>query len=277
MKKNLSYLRLLNIIWALCGYSLMVKLQPSKLIIRVRFPLPAPFLTTCYNIFPMKARSITKTALSVLVLAFAGTLSGVAQQAASPSAVPAVDHVKASAAEKVFIQRMAATVEAGRKSGALDMKAVSAVLDSAVKAGVSDAVMAQMVSMAAGAFPANAPQVASAAVKSYGTRVTEANVRNIVSAAVSVQPKPYASVSPICVAVTKALGHSPVAMTMSSIAVEVAAETPDNPLQGVTTQAHGLIANPGEDAATGALVMPGGIPVGGTPTSPAPVSNPSGN
>ncbi len=43
MKKNLSYLRLLNIMRALCGYSLMVKLQPSKLIIRVRFPLPAPF------------------------------------------------------------------------------------------------------------------------------------------------------------------------------------------------------------------------------------------
>ena len=106
----------------------------------------------------MKARSITKTALSVLVLAFAGTLSGVAQQAASPSAAPAVDHVKASAAEKVFIQKMAATVEAGRRSGALDMKAVSAVLDSAVKAGVSDAVMAQMVSMAAGAFPVMPPR-----------------------------------------------------------------------------------------------------------------------
>lgn len=151
----------------------------------------------------MKARSITKTALSVLVFAFAGTLSGVAQQVASPSAAPAVDHVKASAAEKVFIQRMAAAVEAGRKSGALDMKAVSAILGSAVKAGVSDAVMAQMVSMAAEAFPVNAPQVASAAVKSYGSRVTEAQVRNIVSAAVSVQPKPYASVSPICAAVTK--------------------------------------------------------------------------
>ncbi|MDU7624610.1 hypothetical protein [Akkermansia sp.] len=174
---------------------------------------------------------------------------------------------------------MAATVEAGRRSGALDMKAVSAVLDSAVKAGVSDAVMAQMVSMAAGAFPVNAPQVASAAVRSYGTKVTEANVRNIVSAAVSVQPKPYASVSPICAAVTRALGHSPVAMTVPSIAVEVAAKTPDNPLQGegVTTQTHGLIVNPGEDASAGALVMPGGIPVGGTPTSPAPVSNPSGN
>lgn len=121
----------------------------------------------------MKARSITKTALSVLVLAFAGTLSGVAQQAASPSAAPAVDDVKASAAEKVFIQKMAATVEAGRRSGALDMKAVSALLDSAVKAGVSDAVMAQMVSMAAGAFPVNAPQVASAAVKSYGSQCAQ--------------------------------------------------------------------------------------------------------
>ena len=199
----------------------------------------------------MKARSITKTALSVLVFAFAGTLSGVAQQVASPSAAPAVDHVKASAA-------------------------VSAILGSAVKAGVSDAVMAQMVSMAAEAFPVNAPQVASAAVKSYGSRVTEAQVRNIVSAAVSVQPKPYASVSPICAAVTKALGHSPVAMTMPSIAVEVAAGTPDNPLQGVTTQTRGIV-QPGEDAAGGALVMPGGVPVGGTPTSPAPVSNPSGN
>lgn len=118
--------------------------------------------------------------------------------------------------------------------------------------------------------------MASAAVKSYGSRVTEAQVRNIVSAAVSVQPKPYASVSPICAAVTKALGHSPVAMTMPSIAVEVAAGTPDNPLQGVITQTRGIV-QPGEDAAGGALVMPGGVPVGGTPTSPAPVSNPSGN
>lgn len=66
-------------------------------------------------------------------------------------------------------------------------------------------------------------------------------------------------------------------MTVPSIAVEVAAKTPDNPLQGLTTQTHGLIVNPGEDASAGALVMPGGIPVGGTPTSPAPVSNPSGN
>ncbi len=37
----------------------------------------------------MKARFMTKTALSALALAFAGTLPGVAQQAASPAAAPA--------------------------------------------------------------------------------------------------------------------------------------------------------------------------------------------
>lgn len=45
LKKNLSSSRHLNIMRALCGYSLMVKLQPSKLITRVRFPLPAPFFS----------------------------------------------------------------------------------------------------------------------------------------------------------------------------------------------------------------------------------------
>ena len=36
-------------------------------------------------------------------------------------------------------------------------------------------------------------------------------------------------------------------------------------------------AKPVEDVAEGSLVLPGGLPVGGTPTSPAPVSNPAGN
>ncbi len=147
------------------------------------------------------------------------------------------------------------------------MKAVSAVLDSAVKAGVSDAVMAQMVSMAAGLFRLMPPGGFRCRQElwnqGYGSQCAQYRICRR-----SVQPKPYASVSPICAAVTRALGHSPVAMTVPSIAVEVAAKTPDNPLQGLT---------PGEDASAGALVMPGGIPVGGTPTSPAPVSNPSGN
>lgn len=42
----------------------------------------------------MKARFMTKTALSALALAFAGALPGVAQQTASPAAVPAVNKVK---------------------------------------------------------------------------------------------------------------------------------------------------------------------------------------
>ncbi len=224
----------------------------------------------------MKARFMTKTALSALALAFAGTLPGVAQQAASPAAAPAVNKVKASASDKAFMKKMAGVVQAGLKAGALDMKAVAEVLNAAVKAGVSDSAMGSMVSMAAGAFPADSPAIASSAVRSYGTQVTEAQVRNIVASAVAVQPHPYASVSPICEAVTKALGNSMVANTVPSIAVSVAAATPDNPLQGVTTQANGLV-KPGEEASGGALVLPGGLPVGGTPTSPSPVSNPAGN
>ena len=224
----------------------------------------------------MKARFMTKTALSALALAFAGTLPGVAQQAASPAAAPAVNKVKASASDKAFMQKMAGVVQAGLKAGALDMKAVAEVLNAAVKAGVSDSAMGSMVSMAAGAFPADSPAIASSAVRSYGTQVTVAEVRNIVASAVAVQPKPYASVSPICEAVTKALGNSMVANAVPSIAVSVAAATPDNPLQGVTTQANGLV-KPGEEASGGALLLPGGLPVGGTPTSPSPVSNPAGN
>ena len=77
-------------------------------------------------------------------------------------------------------------------------------------------------------------------------------------------------------AVTKALGSSMVANAVPGIAVGVAAQTPDNPLQGVTTQTSGLV-RPGEEASGGALVLPGGLPVGGSATSPAPISNPAGN
>lgn len=151
----------------------------------------------------MKARFVTKAALSALALAFAGTLPGMAQQTASPAAAPAVDQVKASAVEKAFMKKMADIVQAGLKAGALDMKAVSGVLSDAAKAGVSDHVMGAMVSMAAGAFPSNAPAVASAAVRSYGPGVKEEQVRNVIASAVSSQPHPYASVAPISEAVEK--------------------------------------------------------------------------
>ena len=210
----------------------------------------------------MKARFVTKAALSALTLAFAGTLPGMAQQTASPAAAPAVDQVKASAVEKAFMKKMADIVQAGLKAGALDMKAVSGVLNDAAKAGVSDHVMGAMVSMAAGAFPSNAPAVASAAVRSYGPGVKEEQVRNVIASAVSSQPHPYASVAPISEAVEKALGNSPVAGTVPSIAVAVAAQTPDNPpLRGVTVQEHGLV-KPVEDVAEGSLVLPGGLPCG---------------
>ena len=180
----------------------------------------------------MKARFVTKAALSALALAFAGTLPGVAQQ----TAAPAVDSVKASAVEKVFIVKMADIVQAGLKAGALDVKAVSGVLNEAVKADVSDRVMGAMVSMAAGAFPSSAPAVASAAVRSYGSNIREGHVRNVIASAVSSQSNPYASVAPISEAVEKVLGNSPVAAAVSSIAVDVAAQTPDNPLSGETVQ-----------------------------------------
>ena len=214
----------------------------------------------------MKARFVTKAALSALALAFAGTLPGVAQQ----TAAPAVDSVKASAVEKVFIVKMADIVQAGLKAGALDVKAVSGVLNEAVKADVSDRVMGAMVSMAAGAFPSSAPAVASAAVRSYGSNIREGHVRNVIASAVSSQSNPYASVAPISEAVEKVLGNSPVAAAVSSIAVDVAAQTPE------TVQGSGL-ASPDEGISEGSLVLPGGLPVGGTPTSPAPVSNPAGN
>lgn len=144
----------------------------------------------------MKARFMTKTALSALALAFAGALPGGSANCFSGSRSGCVNKVKASAVEKAFMNQMAGVVQASLKAGALDMKAVTEILNAAVKAGVSDQVMGSLVSMAAGAFPGSAPAVASAAVKSYGTQVTEANVRNVIASAVAVQPHPYASVSP---------------------------------------------------------------------------------
>ena len=203
----------------------------------------------------MKARFVTKAALSALALAFAGALPGVAQQ----TAAPAVDSVKASAVEKVFIVKMADIVQAGLKAGALDVKAVSGVLNEAVKADVSDRVMGAMVSMAAGAFPSSAPAVASAAVRSYGSNIREGHVRNVIASAVSSQSNPYASVAPISEAVEKVLGNSPVAAAVSSIAVDVAAQTPDNPLSGETVQGSGL-ASPYEGISEGSLVLPAPLP-----------------
>ena len=97
----------------------------------------------------------------------------------------------------------------------------------------------------------------------------------MIASAVAVQPHPYASVSPISEAVTKALGSSMVANAVPGIAVGVAAQTPDNPLQDHLVP-KGLV-RPGEEASGGALVLPGGLPVGGSATSPAPISNPAGN
>lgn len=117
----------------------------------------------------MKARFMTKTALSALALAFAGALPGGSANCFSGS-LPAVNKVKASAVEKAFMNQMAGVVQASLKAGALDMKAVTEILNAAVKAGVSDQVMGSLVSMAAGAFPGSAPAVASAAVKSLEPR-----------------------------------------------------------------------------------------------------------
>lgn len=51
-----------------CGHSLMVKLQPSKLAMRVRFPLPALFLYKVYRVY-MGLHQIfgTRRVLKVLV------------------------------------------------------------------------------------------------------------------------------------------------------------------------------------------------------------------
>lgn len=64
------------------------------------------------------------------------------------AAVPAVNKVKASAVEKAFMNQMAGVVQASLNAGALDMKAVTEILNAAVKAGVSDQVMGSLVSMA---------------------------------------------------------------------------------------------------------------------------------
>lgn len=224
----------------------------------------------------MKARFITNAALSVSALVFAAALPAAAQQAKSPAPAPAASSAKAASAEKAFVQKMDKVVQDGKKAGALNMDAVSKVFSDAAKLPVSDATMGKLVSMVSSAFPSEAPQVAAAAVKGYGSNVSESQVRNVVASAVSVQPKPYASVAPICDAVDKALtsnGASAVA-SMPHIATSVAEATPDNPLNAVEVRAstadthHENIA--AHEVGGGSLVMPGGIPVGATPTSADP-------
>lgn len=282
-QKKLVLVMLLYKMPLLCGYSLMVKLQPSKLITRVRFPLPAPFflIIHLHHIsLIMKARFGSQMLLCTFCLAFAGMFPGVAQGAADLASrpnTPVNQSDKPTKAESALIQKMTAIVQAGQKAGALNVSAVAAVFAEAAKMKVTDTVMAQLVAIPVAAFPANAPQVAAAAVKSYGAGVTTEQVRNIVKSAVAAHPHPYASVAPIAAEVTKVLGDSPVAAEMKGIAVEIAGMTPDNPLEPVTIQEDGLTKESGDDEAGGALVLPGGTPIGGTPTSPEPVSNPSGN
>lgn len=282
-QKKLVLVMLLYKMASLCGYSLMVKLQPSKLITRVRFPLPAPFflIIHLHHIsLIMKARFGSQMLLCTFCLAFAGMFSGVAQggdrMILSSDAQPTAAK-EPTKAEAALIQKMVAIVQAGQKAGALNVAAVAAVFAEAAKINVTDVVMAKLVAIPVAAFPANAPQVAAAAVKSYGAGVTAAQVRNIVKSAVAAHPHHYASVAPISAEVTKVLGDSPVAAEMQNIAVEIAGLTPDNPLQPVTILEDGLIMESGDEESGGALVLPGGTPIGGTPTSPDPVSDPSGN
>ncbi len=213
----------------------------------------------------MKARFVSKAALCVSALMVATAIPAMAQQPASPAAPAAADSVKMTKKEKSLVQKMDALVQKAKKAGVLDMKAVSAVLDKAAKTPVSDAVMGKLVSMAAGVSPADAPQVAAAAVKAYGANVTKAQVQNVVNSAVSVQPQPFASVEPVCAAVKQALADSPVAADMSAIAIATAQTTPDNPLPA------GAVDTP----KGGTLVDPeGGDPVGTLPQPVSPVSNP---
>ena len=45
----------------LCGYSLVVEPQPSKLMMRVRFPLPAPSFAGCAMCFALVAQLVEHT------------------------------------------------------------------------------------------------------------------------------------------------------------------------------------------------------------------------
>lgn len=225
----------------------------------------------------MKTRAITKMAFGALSLALIGAVPCIAQQVVSSTVVQAVDMSKTTPTEKTLLKKMEDIVQASRKAGVLDMKSVTDVLNSAAKSNVSDSVMGALVAMAAGAFPEKAPEVAAAATRSYGDQVKENHVRAIIASAAGAQERPYAAVTPISEAVEKALGNSPVAKQVPTITVEVAQQASDNPLNNVT--AGGESSNqPGDSAAGGAMMLPGSdLPIGGTPFSPNPVSNPAGN
>lgn len=226
----------------------------------------------------MKARFKVSAIIGSLLFAFASTMTGVAQQADAPAAAAAQ---KVSPAEQVLINKMSAVVAAAKKSGKLDMKKASEVLKDAGATPVSSEVMATLVGMLAEVSPEQAPQIAAIAAKSYGPNVTKAQVVAIVQAAVDKMEHPFSSVGPVCDAVENAIAGTPVANDMADVATGVAAQTPDNPLGDVTTQTSGHV-NPSNNASEGAMVKPGGLPIGTLPESPdagevAPdVSSPTG-
>ncbi len=227
----------------------------------------------------MKARFKVSAILGSLLFAFASTMTGVAQQGGAPAA-PAAQ--KVSPAEQVLINKMSAVVAAAKKSGKLDMKKASEVLNDAGATPVSSEVMATLVGMLAEVSPEQAPQIAAVAAKSYGPNVTKAQVVAIVQAAIEKVEHPYSHVGSVCDAVENAIAGTPVAKDMADVATDVAAQTPDNPLGAVTTQTSGLLT-PGDHAGEGALVKPGGLPIGTLPEAPdagevAPdVSSPTGS
>ncbi len=215
----------------------------------------------------MKARFVSKAALCVSALTLVVAVPAMAQQVASPATSAATQTYQLTKAETALLQKMEAIVQAGKKAGSLDLKAVSGILDQAAKTPVSDRVMGQLVALATSAYPQEAPRIAAAATKAYGPAVTKAQVKNIVNATVSAQPAHFANVEPVCAAVKSALGNSPVVADMHAIAIEVAESTIDNPLPDITNAKDGA----------GALVEPeSGDPIG-TLQPANPVSNGAGN
>lgn len=212
----------------------------------------------------MKARFKVSAILSSLLFAFASTMTGVAQQA-DVSAAPAAQ--KVSPAEQALINKMSTVVAAAKKSGKLDMKKASEILKQAGATPVSSEVMGILVGMLAEVAPEEAPQIAAAAAKSYGPNVTKGQIIAIVEAAIKKMSHPFSAVGPVCDAVEKAIAGTPAASEMADVATGVAAQTPDNPLGAVTTQTTGLVT-PGDRAGEGALVKPGGLPIGTLPEAP---------
>lgn len=188
------------------GYSLMVKLQPSKLITRVRFPLPAPLL---FNICP--SALIMKTCVFKKLGVVAAALSCVCVA----SAITAEQKQQAASAVATQI----------KKEKADTGKMVAIVRDAVQKS------------------PDAVTDIVRSALTSFDAKKNLPTVKEVAIAAVMAHETPYRVLKPVSDEVQSILGNTDDAKNLvKDLVAYVATKAADSPLvdSGETQEASAV-------------------------------------